>query len=191
MVRASVAFGLVFGYCRLESTSSNFLVSGCGGLLATTSDVLSSELTNVSLWMSSSPPHWLFPSSVCTGRRRKTQTGPKVKPRSPTTSLQQTRKNKNNNCPINCNHFSHQFYPGSTWPHLQHPFWEGTSATLRLETRWRRRTQSCKWHRLFAFLPPWQSLPSRPEEVWRKESLGFFLLCKRGCKTSIRGSLTA
>lgn len=145
------------------------------------------NVTNVSRWMSSSPPHWLFPSSFCKGRGWKTPTGQKVKSRSPTTSLQQTREMKNNNCPINNNHFSHPFYPESIWPHLQHPFWEGTSATLRLETRWCRRTQSCKRRRPFAFLPPWQLLPSRPEEVSRKECLELVPALQEGLSDFCQG----
>lgn len=93
------------------------------------SDVLSSELTNVSLWMSSSPPHWLFPSSVCTGRRWKTRTGPKRKSRSPTTSLEQT--GRNNQSTITTFHISYiQDQSGLTYnthferEHQRHSDWK-------------------------------------------------------------------
>lgn len=67
--RVSVALALAFGYGLLERTRSNCLLIGREGSLATMTEAASSELTKVSVWVSSSPPRWPFPSPVGTGRR--------------------------------------------------------------------------------------------------------------------------
>lgn len=123
------------------------------------------------LWRqwSYSPLRWLSSSLVYTGKLKKTWSVAKRKLKSQTTALQQRRREGGLLVWVEKWSDCHLLYKYFICPHLQCPFWRGTSETLQWGIQWSRNPPSYKEHRSFASLLPWQYLPSQPAEVKQRE----------------------